>query len=119
MGKDKDSKKTKGITSTEGTGRIRKTTGVAGVKGVAKASAIKGVSSVSAAGKASITTPLDFAKRDKYFSMITEEAEKLVKEGVIPKSSQEVIQRAVQMAIDASLLDPDDEKSKKGSKTEK
>ncbi len=119
MPKDKDPKKPESVRSTTSTGKVRKTNSITGVKGVERASSVKSVSKVSSVNEPARTSSLDFSKRDKYFSMISEEAEKLVKEGVIPKSSQEVIERAVQMAIDASLLEPSDKaKDKKSSKTD-
>lgn len=119
MPKNKDPKKPENVRSTDSAGKVRKTSSVTGVHGVQKASSIKEVSKVSSVRESTRTSSLDFNKRDKYFSMISEEAEKLVKEGVIPKSSQEVIERAVQMAIDASLLEPSDKtKDKKRSKTD-
>jgi hypothetical protein len=48
--------------------------------------------------------------------MVAEEAQKLAAQGIIPKNQREVVEKAVQMVIDAALLDNSDSDTPKGGK---
>jgi hypothetical protein len=69
-------------------------------------SGISGVGGTQGIGKISLE------QRDKYMGMITEEAAKLAAEGVIPKSQKEIVEQAVKMVIDASLIESGDDKKR-------
>jgi hypothetical protein len=45
--------------------------------------------------------------------MVTEEAEKLAAQGLIPKSQRAVVEQAVKMIIDSTLLESSGDKDKK------
>ena len=44
--------------------------------------------------------------------MVSEEADKLAKQGILPKHNREIIEQAVKVAIDAALLEPTGESNK-------
>jgi hypothetical protein len=46
-------------------------------------------------------------------TLVSEEAEKLAKQGIIPKSQREVVEQAVKMVIDASLIEGDKDPKKR------
>jgi hypothetical protein len=116
-GKDDDNNKigkvsrtgsTKGIGATERVGEVDRVKGATGVKGVSAVSGVRGAGSVNG---------IRFEQREKLLTMVFEEAEKLAAQGVIPKSQKEVVAKAVQMVIDAALVDNSEEKE--GSKDKK
>jgi uncharacterized membrane protein YheB (UPF0754 family) len=43
--------------------------------------------------------------------MVSQEAEKLAAQGLIPKNQREVVEKAVQMVIDAALVEKSDDES--------
>jgi hypothetical protein len=45
--------------------------------------------------------------------MVSQEAEKLAAQGIIPKSQREVVEKAVQMVIDAALVEAAEEDANK------
>lgn len=119
MSKKKDIKTVKDVSSASDTQRIKSATKVSKVKGVEKSSAVQKTDKVSTVKGTANTQRLDFAKRDRYFAMVSEEADKLAKEGILPKHRRDVIERAVQVAIDAALLEPVEESDKKEKKDKK
>lgn len=103
------------VSRTGATKGVKATEAVSEVERVKGAEAIKGVSAVSRVSAASGVTGIRFEQREKLLSMISQEAEKLAAQGIIPKSQREVVEKAVQMVIDAALVDSPDDSNKKKS----
>ena len=116
MSRKKDTDGIKGISASDATKAVKATHSVSEVEKVKGASAVKGVSSVSGVKQASNVGAIRFEQREKLFSMIAEEAEKLAAQGIIPKNQREVVEKAVQMVIDAALIDHSDDNGPKGKK---
>jgi hypothetical protein len=97
-------------------GGVKQTTQTEDVEGaesvgtVQKASGVGAVGSVSGQGRKSTRT-MTVADREKLFGMVAEEAERLFKKGQIPAEQREVIEEAVKIAIDAGLIDEEEESS--------
>ena len=109
--KDKDEGiRVSGTSSTKG---VKATTGIGEVDKIAGASAVKGVSGVQGVKSTTGVSSIRFEQREKLFSMISEEATKLAAQGIIPKNQREVVEKAVQMVIDAALLDQDNSDKQK------
>lgn len=92
------------VKTPEATDEVSGTKGAEGVSGVKN---VGGVGRVGAAGRVKgqrATRVMTKAERDKLFGMIQEEAEQLF--GNSPQ--REVVEQAVKMAIDASLVDEDE-----------
>ena len=101
IGGVKSAKVTTGIEGTQQVGEVSK------VKKAAQVSAVKGAGAVKGAR---VDNQLSSADRDQIFDMIGEEAEKL-----FGKSKQrEVVENAVKMAIDAGIIDEEEESSNSG-----
>jgi len=116
MSRKKDTDGIKGISASDATKGVKATHSVSEVEKVKGASAVKGVSGVSGVKQASSVGSIRFEQREKLFSMIAEEAEKLAAQGIIPSNQREVVEKAVQMVIDAALLDHNDDDGRKGKK---
>jgi hypothetical protein len=105
-----DKKKIGGVSSSQGTKGVKATEGVSEVERVKGASAIRGVSGVSGVGRAGAIGAMSFEQREKLLSIVSQEAEKLANQGALPKSQKEIVEAAVKMAIDASLIESLDKK---------
>jgi hypothetical protein len=114
--RNKDNDGIKRISGTGSTKGVQRTQGVSEVEKVEKTSAVTKVAGVSKVSEASRVSAVRFEQREKLFSMISEEAQKLAAQGIIPKNQREVVERAVQMVIDAALLENNDEGSGKDKK---
>jgi len=101
-----------GIKSTGGAKNIEKAGRVSDVGEVEKASAVGGVKGARSVQRKA-TGVMTKAERDSLFQMIDEEADKLFGEDGLPKKQQEVVQKAVKMAVDASIIDEDEKDQKK------
>ena len=113
-------KKIEQVRSTKETSGVEGTEAVSGVSGVKATSAVSGVKRTGAVGKASLTTALTTSQRDKLFSMIHEEAEKVFAATPLSKSKRQTIESAVKMAIDAALVDDEsDDEDEKPAKDKK
>ena len=108
--KDDDKKKIGGVDASKSAKGVRATESVSEVERVRATSAVKGVSGVSGVGKAGAIGAMSFEQRERLLSIVTQETDKLVSQGAIPKSQREVVETAVKMAIDASLLESSDKK---------
>lgn len=113
MSRKKDTDEIKRVSATDGTKGIKATETVSEIEKVKGASAVKGVSAVSGVRQASGVNSIRFEQRDKLLSLISEEAEKLAAQGIIPKNQREVVEKAVQMVIDAALVEHDDDDDQK------
>lgn len=116
MSRKKDTDGIKGVSASDATKGVKATHSVSEVEKVKGASAVKGVSGVSGVKQASGVGSIRFEQREKLFSMIAEEAQKLAAQGIIPKNQREVVEKAVQMVIDAALLDHQDDDGHKNKK---
>jgi hypothetical protein len=100
-------------------GKINRSNSTSGVKAVSEidrikaAQAIKGVTAVSGVRAAGNVNGISFEQRDKLLRMVSEESAKLAAQGVIPAAQREVVEKAVQMVIDATLIEPTDETNAK------
>jgi hypothetical protein len=110
MARKKDNDGIKRITGTGSTKGVQRTEGVSEVDKIEKTSGIQKVSETSK------VSAIRLEQRDKLFSMISEEAQKLAAQGIIPKSQREVVEKAVQMVIDAALIDESAENPGKNKK---
>lgn len=104
------------VRSTKETSGIESTEAVSGVSGVKATTGVGGVKRTGGVGKASLTTALTTSQRDKLFSMIHEEAEKVFAATPLSKTKRETIETAVKMAIDASLVDDENDADDDGEK---
>jgi hypothetical protein len=116
MARKKDNDGIKRITGTGSTKGVQRTEGVSEVDKIEKTSGIQKVSGVSKVSETSKVSAIRLEQRDKLFSMISEEAQKLAAQGIIPKSQREVVEKAVQMVIDAALIDESAENPGKNKK---
>jgi len=113
MGKNDDDKKKVGaISSSTGTKGVRGTDAVHEVEKVKGTAAVGGVSNVSGVGKAAAIGAMSFEQRERLLSIVSQEAEKLAAQGVIPKNQRAIVEQAVRMVIDASLLEASETKKK-------
>ena len=70
---------------------------------------VKGAERQSATGSVQgRDVPLTAAEREKLYQLISEEAEKMFGDGRIPEGKRKTVERAVQMAIDATIIDEED-----------
>jgi hypothetical protein len=104
-------KKIGGVKQTTQSDSVDGAESVDDVGSVKKAGGVGGVSGTSRAGNRGTRT-MTMADREKLFSMVSDEAEKLFKKGQIPAEQREVIEEAVKMAIDAGLLEEEEEQEK-------
>jgi hypothetical protein len=113
MSRKKDDKTIQGITGGSATKGVKATSSVSEVEKVKGASAIRSVSAVSGVRGSSGVSSISFEQREKLLTMVTEEAEKLAAQGLIPKNQRDVVEQAVRMIIDSALIEPAADKDKK------
>jgi hypothetical protein len=113
MSRKKDDKGVSGISGSSATKGVKATSSISEVDKVKGATAIRGVSGVQGVRGTGGVSSISFEQREKLFSMVTEEAEKLAAQGFIPKNQRDVVEQAVRMIIDSALVDPGPEKDKK------
>jgi hypothetical protein len=53
---------------------------------------------------------MSFEQRERLMAIVSQETEKLASQGAIPKSQKELVEAAVKMAIDGSLVDYSEKK---------
>lgn len=107
-----DEKKIGAIGSSGSTKGVKATESLSEVDNVKGADAIKSVSGVSGIGRTGAVGAVSLEQREKLMTIIAEEAEKLTAQGVISKSQREVVEQAVKMAIDASLIEGKESKKR-------
>ena len=87
-----------------------KTTGIDSVSGVdasdevVKVGSVQGATGIKEAKKTRVMTS---AEREQIFKLVQEEADKLFEQGLIPKEKKNTVIKAVEMAIDSSIIDED------------
>jgi hypothetical protein len=87
---------------------VEKAGGVSEVESVQKAGGVKGVGKAGDS-KRRPTRTMTSQEREKLFGMIKEEAEKLFKDSGLPPEQREIIENAVKIAVDSSLIDEEGE----------
>jgi hypothetical protein len=112
-GKKDDKEGVGKISRTGATKGVKATEAVSEVERVKGAEAIKGVSAISRVQATAGVAGIRLEQREKLLSMVSQEAEKLAAQGLIPKSQREVVEKAVQMVIDAAIIERADEESGK------
>jgi hypothetical protein len=112
MGQKDDDKKVGAINTSGSTKGVKATESLSEVDKVKGASAVKGVTGVSGVGKTGAVGAVSIEQRERLMTIIAEEAEKLTAQGIISKSQREVVEHAVKMAIDASLIEAHESKKR-------
>jgi hypothetical protein len=100
-----DKKKIGGVGSSQATKGVKGAEGVSEIERVKGTTAVKGVTGVTGVGRAGAIGAMSFEQREKLLSIVSQEAEKLASQGAIPKGQRELVEAAVKMAIDGSLIE--------------
>jgi len=98
------------IDATKGTREVEGTESVTGVSGIKPTAPVSGVRGTAPVGRRRPTTLMSMAERSKLFEMIQEEADKLVKDGVLPANDRKIVSDAVKMAVDSGIGEEEDVK---------
>jgi|GEM_PF-4250029 len=93
-------------------GGVKDVDSTRGVEEVRKVSEVDQVKSSSSVSKRKSTREMTWEEREKLFGLVKEEAKKLFGKSDIPAKQREVIERAVKIAIDASIPDDNDQDKK-------
>ncbi len=104
-------KKIASVTSSTQAKSVEGTEAVSGVRGVKATDAIGGVGRTTGVSGTKTTRTMSLAEREELFRMIDQEASKLFSDSSIPAAKRKVVESAVKMAIDASLMPADDDDS--------
>ena len=97
-----------GVSGTGSSSGVDRTASVGDVQEVKKTGEVQGLQRSQQVGNRRTTRLMSAAEREKLFQMINEEAEKLFGENGLPKEQREIVENAVKMAIDASILDDEE-----------
>lgn len=97
------------VQSTHEAGKVQGMETVSGVTGIKATSGVGGVGGVDAISKRRPTRVMSAAEREQLFSMINEEAEKMFAGGHLSEEQKRVVTSAVKMAVDASIVDGEEE----------
>ena len=103
-----DKSKIKEIKSTTTTHEVEGTQAITGIEKVKATAGVEGVKGVGGISKRRPTRTMTLAERAELMRMIGEEAEKMFKSGELPRGKQEVVTKAVQIAVDSGLIDNND-----------
>lgn len=103
-----DDDKIGGVKNLKEADAIKKAQAVGEVSEVEKTQATDKVVKVRGA-KTKTTRVISAKEREKLFSMINEEADKMFESGALPKGQKEVVTSAVKQVIDASIIDDEEE----------
>jgi hypothetical protein len=112
MGNKDDDKKVGSIRSSGSTKGVKATESLSEIDKVKGALGVQGVSGVSGVGKTGAVGAISSEQREKLMTIVTEEAQRLAAQGIISKSQREVVEQAVKMAIDASLIEAQEGKKR-------
>lgn len=104
----KDKNKIGGVKQAKQTKQIDGPASVSSVAEVKKAAGVGGVKGIQGARRRPTRT-MTTAEREKLFSIISEEADKMFGKDKVDPKKREIIESAVKMAVDAGLLDEGDE----------
>ena len=112
MAQKNDDKKIGAVSSSASAKGVKATESLSEVDKVKGASAIKGISGVSGVGKAGAIGALNLEQRERLMTIISEESQKLAAQGVISNRQRDLVEQAVKMAIDATLIEAQDSKKR-------
>ena len=111
--KEKDKNSTvSGVTGTTGAKSIEHLSAVSHVEKTEKTSAISAIKGIDSSVKTHSIGEITSANKEKIFQMLHEEADKLFKTTKITEKKRNVIEKAVQMAIDSAVVDEKESKAK-------
>lgn len=103
-------KKINGKKPTSATTGIEKSRAIDSSESVADVKDVKGAEQKARAERARRPTrPMTPQEREHLFSLINEEADKLFGPDGLPESQRETVEGAVRMAVDAAIIDEDEE----------
>lgn len=102
-----DDEKVGGVKNLKNAEAVKKAGGVSEVDSVDKTAATERVVKTRPS-KLQGTRVITSAEREKLFSMITEEADKMFESGVLPKEQKSIVETAVKQVIDASIIEEED-----------
>jgi hypothetical protein len=108
MGNNDDEAKIGGIKGTQASSAIKRTAEVEQVQRTEKTAAVDKISGVGLSSNRKKTTMMTAAEREELFKLIEEEAKSLL--GDAPDSQREAVTESVKMAIDAGILDEEEDK---------
>ena len=100
-------KKVSLVQSTTETKGVESTEGVTGIGSIKPTSSVGSIGGAMRVGRRRATRVMSAQEREQLFHMITEEADKLVSEGILPKQQKDIVSRAVKMAVDVGLVEDD------------
>jgi len=112
MGQKDNDKKIGAVGSSGLTKGVKATESLSEVDQVKEAAAVRGVSGISGIGKAGAIGALNLEQREKLMTIISEESQKLAAQGVISNRQRDLVEQAVKMAIDATLIEPQEDKKR-------
>lgn len=113
MTKKIGNKSIKKVTSTDQTKVIKDTATVSSVNSIKPTSGVGAVQRAATTKASRLTRTMTLAEREYLFRLINEEAEKMVDSGELSENRRDIVEGAVKMAIDATLIDEDEQESKK------
>lgn len=93
--------KASGVTQVKGIGEVKEVTGIRSVGSVA--------GTRSASGVRKPTRELTLEEREKVLGLIKDEAEKLFAKSNVSQQQRQVIERAVEIAVDSAIIDENEE----------
>lgn len=102
-----DDDKIGGVKNLKEADAVKKAEAVNEVSEVEKTEASEKVIKVRSA-KTKNTRVISAKEREKLFTMINEEADKMFESGALPKGQKEIVSKAVKQVIDASIIDDED-----------
>jgi hypothetical protein len=116
MGKKSDDGKVGSVKGTGSTTNVQGTESVGSVGEVKATSGVGAVKGAGAVGKRRPTRIMSPAERENLFRLINEEADKLFAGSGMSEEKKQVLKSAVKMAVDAGIVDEEDEGSKDDKK---
>lgn len=96
------------VTSTEDTSAVKETGAVGGANAVGRVGGIGGVGGTQGVRKRQSTRVMSAAERQAIFDLIKQEADSMMKEGLLSKNNRAVVEDAVKMAVDLAIVDEDE-----------
>ena len=112
MNDKKKGSRISGVSSTGRSREVERTESIGDVEKVAPTTGVKGVGKAGSVGKRRSTRTMTYAEREELFNMIDQEADKLFKGGALSEERKKVVKEAVKMAVDAGIIDEEDEEIK-------
>lgn len=107
-----DKKKNKGTSSISGVGGSKRASEIKNIEEVGKARQVgdvKGVKKTGSADGKRSTNQMTLAERERILHLVEDEAKEFFKESGLPPEKQQIIQKAVKMAIDSGIIDEEDD----------